>query len=158
MRVEGEGTQLIVNLSDRLGVELGPAGRWLFLIGATGTVSSSMLGVWQSVPYLFADCWRLLQKRTGDSVAQAVDTRSRPYRVYLVLLAIVPMLGLFFSFREVQKIYTVSGALFFPLLALVLLIFNGRPSWVGREFRNRPATVAALLGILAFFSWMAVES
>ena len=63
-----------------------------------------------------------------------------------------------FSFREIQKIYTVSGALFFPLLALVLLIFNGKPTWVGREFRNRPATVAALVGILAFFSWMAVES
>jgi Mn2+/Fe2+ NRAMP family transporter len=159
VHVEGEGTQLIVNLSDRLGVELGPAGRWLFLIGATGTVSSSMLGVWQSVPYLFADCWRLLRRRTAGSVAvSAVDTRSRPYRVYLVLLAIVPMLGLFFSFREIQKIYTVSGALFFPLLALVLLIFNGKPTWVGREFRNRPATVAALVGILAFFSWMAVES
>ena len=69
VRVEGEGTQLIVNLSDRLGVELGPAGRWLFLLGATGTVSSSMLGVWQSVPYLFADCWRLLHRRTGDPVA-----------------------------------------------------------------------------------------
>jgi Mn2+/Fe2+ NRAMP family transporter len=157
VRVEGEGTQLIVNLSERLDAELGPAGRWMFLIGATGTVFSSMLGVWQSVPYLFADCYRLLQRRTGDALVMAVDTRSRPYRVYLVLLAIVPMLGLFFSFREVQKIYTVSGALFFPLLALVLLVFNGRPSWVGREFRNRPATVAALVGILAFFSWIAIE-
>jgi hypothetical protein len=39
----------------------------------------------------------------------------------------------------------------------VLLVFNGRPSWVGREFRNRPATVAALVGILAFFSWIAIE-
>jgi Mn2+/Fe2+ NRAMP family transporter len=157
VRVEGEGTQLIVNLSERLDAELGPAGRWMFLIGATGTVFSSMLGVWQSVPYLFADCWRLLQRRAGDALVKSIDTRSWPYRVYLVLLAIVPMFGLFFSFREVQKIYTVSGALFFPLLALVLLVFNGRPSWVGREFRNRPATVAALVGILAFFSWIAIE-
>ena len=157
VRVEGEGTQLIVNLSERLGMELGPAGRWLFLIGATGTVFSSMFGVWQSVPYLFADCWRLLQRRKGDA-AVAVDTRSRPYRIYLVLLAIVPMIGLFYSFREVQKIYTVSGALFFPLLALVLLVFNGRQSWVGREFRNHPATIVALLGILALFSWIAIQS
>jgi Mn2+/Fe2+ NRAMP family transporter len=157
VQVEGEGTELIVNLSDRLGVELGPAGRWLFLIGATGTVFSSMLGVWQSVPYLFADCWRLVQRRSSGEPLPAVDTQSKTYRLYLVLLAIVPMIGLFASFREVQKIYTVTGALFFPLLALVLLIFNGRPSWVG-QLRNRPATVAALLGILAFFSWLAVKS
>ena len=154
--VEGEGTQLLVNLSDRLGVELGPAGRWLFLIGATGTVFSSMLGVWQSVPYLFADCWRLLRRRTAVADRAAVDTRAAPYRIYLLLLAIVPMLGLFWSFREVQKIYTVTGALFFPLLALVLLIFNGRSNWVGRDFKNRPATVATLIAVLGFFSWLAV--
>ena len=154
--VEGEGTQLLVNLSDRLGVELGPAGRWLFLIGATGTVFSSMLGVWQSVPYLFADCWRLLRRRTAVADRAAVDTSAAPYRIYLLLLAIVPMLGLFWSFREVQKIYTVTGALFFPLLALVLLIFNGRSNWVGRDFKNRPATVVTLIAVLGFFSWIAV--
>ena len=158
VHVEGEGTQLLVNLSGRLGQELGPAGRWVFLIGATGTVFSSLLGVWQSVPYLFADCWRLIRRREPGAELPPVDTRSRPYRTYLVLLAIVPMIGLFGSFREVQKIYTVIGALFFPLLAFVLLIFNGKPSWVGNDLRNRPATVAALLGILGFFSWLAVAS
>jgi Mn2+/Fe2+ NRAMP family transporter len=155
VHVEGEGTQLIVNLSDRLGMELGPAGRWLFMIGAIGTVFSSMLGVWQSVPYLFADCWRLLRKpHVAGAERTAVDTSSAPYRTYLVLMAVVPMLGLFASFREVQKIYTVSGALFFPLLVVVLLIFNGRSKWVGRQFRNKPATVATLIAVLAFFSWL----
>jgi Mn2+/Fe2+ NRAMP family transporter len=158
VHVEGEGTQLLVNLSDRLGRELGPTGRWLFLIGATGTVFSSLLGVWQSVPYLFADCWGLLCRRSPGAELPRVDTRAAPYRAYLVALAIVPMIGLFWSFREVQKIYTVTGALFFPLLALVLLIFNGKPSWVGGDLRNRPATVAVLLAILGFFSWLAVES
>jgi Mn2+/Fe2+ NRAMP family transporter len=151
--VAGEGTDMIVDLAARLGVELGPVGRWLFLIGAIGTVFSSMLGVWQSVPYLFADCWRLLARGTRA----AVDTRSLPYRSYLVALAIVPMLGLFASFRDVQKIYTVGGAFFFPLLALLLLILNGRARWVGHELKNRPATAATLLGILAFFSWIALE-
>jgi hypothetical protein len=71
----------------------------------------------------------------------------------LLLLAIVPMLGLFASFREVQKIYTVIGALFFPVLALAVLVFNGRASWVGR-FRNGPVTVVALVGVLAFFAYL----
>jgi len=41
---------------------VGPAARWAFLVGAWGAVFSSLLGVWQSVPYLFADCWRLIRK------------------------------------------------------------------------------------------------
>jgi Na+-transporting NADH:ubiquinone oxidoreductase subunit NqrE len=68
------------------------------------------------------------------------------------------MIGLFWSFREVQKLYAVIGALFFPLLALALLIFNGRAAWVGREFRNRPLTVVSLLGVLALFGWMALAN
>jgi Mn2+/Fe2+ NRAMP family transporter len=152
--VQGNGAELLVNLSDRLDELLGSAWKWLFLIGTFGAVFSSLLGVWQSVPYLFADCWGLLHAARGEGsgVRIAVDTKAAPYRSYLLLIAIVPLLGLFFSFREVQKIYTVTGALFFPVLALALLVFNGRTSWVGAEFRNRPATVVVLLAVLGFFS------
>ena len=37
-----------------------------------------------------------------------------------------------------------------PMLALGLLVPNGRSAWVG-GLRNRPATVAVLLVTLAFF-------
>jgi Mn2+/Fe2+ NRAMP family transporter len=161
--VEGGGAELLVNLSNQLERLLGPAGKWLFLAGTLGAVFSSLLGVWQSVPYLFADCWNLVRRNNAVPGANrhntaTVDTRAAPYRVYLVLIAVVPMLGLFASFRDVQKIYTVTGALFFPLLALALLIFNGRASWVGAKFKNRPASSLALLGVLAFFTWMAIGS
>jgi Mn2+/Fe2+ NRAMP family transporter len=152
IRVEGEGTQLLVTLSDRLGRELGPFGKWLFLVGTFGTVFSSLLGVWQATPYLFADCWRLVT-RSGA----AVDTAAPTYRRFLLVLAIVPMFGLFASFREVQKIYTVVGAYVFPLLALLLLVLNGRERWVGARLKNRPATVVALAGVIVFFTWLAVE-
>ena len=115
VHVEGEGTTLLVQLSQKLGEQLGPAGKWLFLVGTCGTVFASMLGVWQSAPYLFADCWRLIRDPRGAPVA--VDRRAAPYRMFLVVLALVPMIGLFFSFREVQKFYTVIGAYVFPLLA-----------------------------------------
>lgn len=158
VQVEGEGTQLLVRLSDRLGQELGEAGRILFLLGTFGTVFSSLLGVWQAVPYLFADCWQLLRGANARDPTSArfstVDTKARPYRVYLVLLATVPMLGLFTSFREVQKIYTFVGALFFPLLAFILLIANGW--WIERKHRNKPATIIALAGVLALFAWIAI--
>jgi Mn2+/Fe2+ NRAMP family transporter len=155
IRIEGEGTQLLVTLSDRLGAELGPFGKWLFLVGTFGTVFSSLLGVWQAAPYLFADCWRLL-RRSSAGVDSAVDTAAPPYRRFLLVLAIVPMLGLFASFREVQKIYTVIGAYVFPLLAILLLVLNGRAQWVGGH-KNRPVTVVALAGVIVFFTWLAVE-
>jgi hypothetical protein len=156
VEVEGGGAGLLVELSSRLEGLLGPAGKWAFLAGSFGAVFSSLLGVWQSVPYLFADTWSLLRARNTPGAARAaVDTRGRPYRVYLLLLAIVPMAGLFFTFREMQKLYAVIGAWFFPALALVLLVMNGRAAWIGERHRNRPLTTLALVAVLAFFSWLA---
>lgn len=158
VNVEGSGAELLVQLSDRLETSLGAAGKWLFLVGTLGAVFSSLLGVWQSVPYLFADCWSLLRGERRERGVTGVDTKAAPYRVYLVMIASVPMLGLFSSFREVQKLYTVTGALFFPVLALALLIFNGRSRWVGDAFKNRPITVAALVAALLFFSFIGLRS
>ncbi len=154
--IEGSGAQLLVTLSSRLEDVMGPAGKWLFLVGTLGAVFSSLLGVWQCVPYLFADCWDLL-RGGGRDAATRVDTRSVPYRVYLLLIAIVPMLGLFWGFRDIQLVYAVTGALLFPVLALALLIFNGRSYWVGADFTNRPLTVAALVVVLLFFTWIGLR-
>ncbi len=153
---DGTGARLLVMLSSRLEEVMGPAGKWLFLVGALGAVFSSLLGVWQSVPYLFSDCWGLLKRDGADRVAR-VDTRSAPYRAYLILIATVPMLGLFWSFREIQLAYAVTGALLFPVLALALLIFNGRSQWVGPKFRNRPLTIVVLIVVLLFFSWIGLR-
>lgn len=157
VEIEGQGTTLLVTLADRLEGPLGVWGKWMFLIGAFGAVFSSLLGVWQSVPYLFADCWRLLRERPDpDAPAIMVDTSGLPYRTYLVVLGVIPMIGLFWSFQEVQVLYTVTGALFFPFLALALLIWNGRSDWVGIQFKNRPLTSIALASVLLFFSSIAV--
>jgi Mn2+/Fe2+ NRAMP family transporter len=153
IEIEGRGAGLLITLADTLEKPLGVAGRWLFLIGAFSAMFSSLLGVWQAVPYLFADIWGLFVKRT-DRLSSGNITDSAPYRVYLFAIAFLPMLGLFMSFKEVQKLYAVIGALFMPLLAVALLILNGRRVWVG-DFTNRPLTVAVLLAILAFFASMA---
>jgi hypothetical protein len=67
------------------------------------------------------------------------------------------MLGLLSSFRQVQLIYAVAGALFFPFLALMLLIFNGRSAWVGPDFSNGPLTSIVLIAVLIVFSWMGLR-
>ena len=176
-KIEGSGVGLIVSLADSLQSSLGQTGRWVFLIGAFGAVFSSLLGVWQAAPYLFADVWKLFLKKSasglpGAGPGEAAESRdismegqdrqsplgkygqSLPYRFYLFAIAIVPMLGLIVQFREIQKIYAIIGAAFIPMLATLLLVLNGRRQWVGAS-KNRPATVLALVLILFFFGWIA---
>jgi hypothetical protein len=43
-------------------------------------------------------------------------------------------------------------------LALTLLIFNGRTAWVGTRLKNRPVTAVALIGVLVFFTLLAVAN
>ena len=151
-QIEGSGARLLLQLAEQLGASLGPAGRLLFLLGVLGAVLSSLLGVWQSVPYLFADLWSLARHGVaGARERDPVDRSAAPYRVYLLLLATVPMLGLLVSFREMQRLYASVGATIVPLLALALLLMNGRRAWLGTH-ANRPLTVLALIGTLAFFA------
>jgi len=155
IKIEGRGAGLLITLAASLEKPLGIWGRWLFLIGAFSAIFSSLLGVWQAVPYLFADIWGLFIKRTNETTSKNI-TKSMPYRVYLFGIAFIPMLGLLMSFKEVQKFYAVIGAVFIPMLAIALLILNGKRAWVG-NFVNRPLTIIMLLSALAFFgliAWM----
>jgi Mn2+/Fe2+ NRAMP family transporter len=159
IEVSGSGALLIVAMADQLGVALGDFGRWMFLIGAVGAVFSSLLGVWQATPYIFADSWRLVRHppdKHGEIVPSVnPETSTALYRYYLLALGVIPVLGLFFSFREVQKLYAVTGAFFVPLLALALLLLNSREKWVGPRFRNHAVTVVTLVATISFFLWIA---
>ncbi|MCL4691853.1 MAG: Nramp family divalent metal transporter [Candidatus Hydrogenedentes bacterium] len=149
--VEGKGATLIIDISDRLGNTIGAYAKWVFLAGAYGAVFSSLLGVWQSVPYIFADVVSLTMRDNDEKRAVRVSENSATYRTYLYLLATIPMFGLFYGFGAMQKIYAVIGACFMPFLAFALLYLNGHSNWVGREFKNRPITSLILGGILLFF-------
>lgn len=159
IEIVGGGATLIVSLAEQLEGPLGPFGKWMFLIGAGGAVFSSLLGVWQAVPYIFADTWTLLRRRNtaqeNQEKGHTVDTKSLPYRGYLFAIGIVPMSGLVMSFQEIQKLYAIIGASFIPLITLGLLLMNSRADWVGEQFRNRRMTDSVLLVILGFFAWIA---
>jgi Mn2+/Fe2+ NRAMP family transporter len=157
---EGGGAQLIVLLADQLETAFGRFGglaRWMFLIGAWGAIASSLLGVWQSVPYLFADLYGqtpgTMANRESNRERQRkpIDTRSRAYRWYLYGLAVVPAAGLWWDFTRVQKLYAIVGPAFMPMLALVLLILNGSEQFVGRDQCNSKLTTAVLAAALLFF-------
>ena len=158
IQVEGQGATLVIRLADQLLVKLGTVGKWVFLVGALGAIFSSLLGVWQSIPYLFTDLW-ILVKRDRVADLGTVDARSRSYRGSLYAVATVPMIGLWVGFAPMQRAYAILGAVFMPLLALALLLLNGRARWVGERHRNHPLTSAILVFILFFFlvaGWFAI--
>jgi hypothetical protein len=152
--VEGGGATLVIKLADRLEATLGPVARWGFLAGAWGAVFSSLLGVWQSVPYLFADICSLLSRGAKESGGPRppIDDSSRAYRWYLYALAAIPAAGLFFiEFRTVQKTYAILGAVFTPILAVALLLLNSRSSFIGAAWKNSLLVNALLVAAVLLF-------
>ncbi|MCA9174190.1 MAG: Nramp family divalent metal transporter [Planctomycetales bacterium] len=143
----GKGAALVVQLGNQLNDQLGPVARWCFLIGAWGAVASSLLGVWQSIPYLFADVWRLLR---GDTKSRRINTRGAPYIGYLAFIATVPAAGLWMSFAKAQKVYAIVGAGLIPMLALALLLLN-RGRYVGEASKNSLWSTIALFATFVFF-------
>ncbi|MEX0725308.1 MAG: Nramp family divalent metal transporter [Planctomycetaceae bacterium] len=151
--VEGGGSRLVVKLGAQLQEAFGPSGvyvKWAFLTGAWSAVFSSMLGVWQSAPYLFVDALK-----TGPTrhLSPREIRQASGYRYFLWMLATIPGLALWVSFARVQKAYALFGAAFLPLLACALLYFNLRSADVDRRYRNRWWSNAILIAILVFFAF-----
>lgn len=153
VQIKGSGANVALILSDQLQNVTGPFGKWIFLIGFWGAVFSSLLGVWQSVPYLFAD-FVALRSGSSDDERQAIEyTKTSPYKYYLFAIALIPLPLLWISVKKVQLTYAVFGSLFMPLLALTLLIMNNRREWVGDGYRSSILTNAILAITLVFFAY-----
>jgi hypothetical protein len=153
VRVRGQGAGLAVLLAEQLGASLGPAGKWIFLIGFWAAVFSALLGVWQSLPYLFTDFLALRRGAGAAAWTEGAVERSRPYRAYLAGMATVPLLLVRWPVEQLQLAFGLTGAMLLPLLALTLLIMNNREEWVGREFRSGMALNIVLASALLFFAF-----
>lgn len=154
---DASGNALVLALAARLGELLGPAGAWCFLVGFWCAVFTSLLGVWQGVPYLFADSVAQLragQATTPTPAAPADPTRTPAYRWFLGYLAFPPLLLLQFkSPLAIVVLYAITGAFFMPFLAGVLLVLNNRRGWVG-PMKNGPLVNAALVLSLVLFAYL----
>ena len=129
------------------GEAAGRAASLVFLIGVWAAVATSTLGVWQGVPYLFADFLTVLKGEIG----QLVFTKGLPYRAYLVYLALPPMVLLFID-RPVWiiRLYTVTSGLFMPVLAGSLLWLTTRRRLVGSLVVGRVAAAGLVAALLLF--------
>ena len=117
-----------------------------FLVGAWAAIFSSLLGVWQAVPLIYADA---VHSFKGIKIPLKQLPNSSSYKLWLCLLAILPMLSLEIPFKEIQKLYSVVGAFFMPILALTLLWLNNRH--VNSEFKNNSLNNVSLILVFVFF-------
>ena len=154
VQIEGQGAGLALLLADQLAGSLGPSGKWIFLVGFWAAVFSALLGVWQSLPYLFTDfLW--LRNGTGLGSRQDSDAgRSRPYRIYLACLATIPLVLVRWPVGQLQLAFGLTGAMLLPLLAFTLLLMNNRQEWVGNRFRTSLALNVVLAAALVFFAFV----
>ena len=147
-------SKLVINLAAKLKEVVGETASLIFLIGAWAAVFSSLLGVWQSVPYMFTDFWQTFTHSSIRTNKDSMfDTKSISYRTYLIGLAVLPMISLAYKFVLIQKIYAVLGSLVIPFISVVLLILNTDKGL--KSHKNKLSTNILLVFIIGLFVWLA---
>jgi len=150
--------QAVPKMAEMLGSILGPLGVWAYSVGFWAAVSAALFGVWQSVPYLYADLygiWKGMDPSAREAVTQVTST---PYRIALVFITLVPLPFAFTgSPIQVIVIYTIVGSMFVPFLAATLLYLNNRVAWTEAVPRNHWTTNLLLVVILALFVFVGAQ-
>ena len=117
--------QAVTRMAETLDDTIGVAGFYAYAIGFWAAVFASLLGVWQSVPYLFADYYGLLRGYAPAARADLTTATSPPYRLALLFITVV---SLPFAFVDqplfIIRTFTIVGSLFIPFLAGTLLYLN----------------------------------
>jgi Mn2+/Fe2+ NRAMP family transporter len=145
--------QAVSKMAEMLGAIIGGFGVWAYSVGFWAAVFASLLGVWQSIPYLYADLYGIVTKLTPDERHRVTSVTSGTYRVALAFVSLVP-LPFAFTGRPLGIIvtYTIVGSLFVPFLAATLLYLNNRVAWTAPVPRNSWPTNALLVVILLLFA------
>jgi len=155
------GNNMALAVADQLVPVMGETGKWIFLFGFWGAVFSSMIGVWHGVPYLFANLFYSYLHKNNSEHTHVLESdtsisRTKAYRGYLIYLAILPM-SLLMLERPVWVVltYAITGALFMPLLAALLLYMNSSKAWLSNNVNSWLAK--SLLGVcLLVFGYLTI--
>jgi Mn2+/Fe2+ NRAMP family transporter len=150
--------QAVPKMAEMLANILGPFGAYAYSVGFWAAVFASLLGVWQSVPYLYADFYSILRKEPEHERSESIKVTSTRYRVALLFITLAPMPFAFIR-RPLFIIvtYTIVGSLFIPFLAATLLYLNNRVKWNATVPHNRWTTNVLLFLILALFVGVGVQ-
>ena len=117
--------QAVTKMAETLGATIGLPGFYAYAIGFWAAVFASLLGVWQSLPYLFADCYGLMRKYSPAERERVTSVNSAPYRIALLFVTLV---AIPFAFVDqpliIIRTFTIVGSLFIPFLAGTLIYLN----------------------------------
>jgi Mn2+/Fe2+ NRAMP family transporter len=151
-RVTITDAQAVPKMAEMLGTMLGRFGVLAYSIGFWAAVFASLLGVWQSVPYLYADFYSIVRKMPEAAREETTKATSTAYRLALLFITLAPLPFAFIRRPLIIIVtYTIVGSLFVPFLAATLLYLNNRVRWSAPVPRNHWTTNALLIVILAMF-------
>ncbi len=123
--VQITNAQAVTKMAETLGAIVGPLGFYAYSIGFWAAVFASLLGIWQSLPYLFADYYGLMRKLSRPERERLTSVTSTPYRIALLFVTIVPIP---FAFVDqpliIIRTFTIVGSFFIPFLAATLIYLN----------------------------------
>jgi len=152
--VQITNAQAVTKMADTLGAIVGPLGFYAYSVGFWAAVFASLLGIWQSIPYLFADYYGLMRKYARSEREQLTSVTSTPYRVALLFITLVPIP---FAFIDqpliIIRTFTIVGSLFIPFLAATLLYLNNTRIPLNSGVpKNSALTNAVLIFALILFA------
>jgi len=123
--VQITNAQAVTKMAETLGAIVGPIGFYAYSIGFWAAVFASLLGIWQSLPYLFADYYGLMRRYSRQERERLTSVTSAPYRVALLFVSLV---AIPFAFIDqplvIIRTFTIVGSLFIPFLAATLIYLN----------------------------------
>jgi Mn2+/Fe2+ NRAMP family transporter len=150
--------QAVSKMAEVIGSLLGGFGVYSYSLGFWAAVFASLLGVWQSVPYLYADFYGIVKGVSLEARREMTKVTSTPYRLALAFITLAP-LPFAFTGRPIVVIvtFTIVSSFFIPFLAATLLYLNNRIHWSTAVPRNHWTTNLVLIAVLALFVIVGVQ-
>jgi Mn2+/Fe2+ NRAMP family transporter len=144
--------QAVPKMAGLMGAVLGTFGIYAYSIGFWAAVFASLLGVWQSTPYIYADLYGIVRRMPVEARREITRITSTPYRLALAFITLVPLPFAFLG-RPLFIIitFTIIGSLFIPFLAATLLYLNNSVRWTADVPHNHWTTNVLLVAILVLF-------
>jgi Mn2+/Fe2+ NRAMP family transporter len=153
-------TDIIRKTALTLATAIGPAGFYIYSVGFLAAVLASLLGTWQTIPLLVADCYALIRRFPEERQAHAVSRASGIYYLSLGLLAVSGVVSAFVSQPIILILcYTIVASLIVPFIAAVLLYLNSKahalfvPVATGRRYILNCILVLTLVLFLIAAFW-----
>lgn len=149
-----QGVDGLTAIVEPFEAQFGGVAKWLLMIGMFSAVFSSLIGGYNALSNVFTDILNVTRSKSTKTTA---PEKSAPFRIYLLWMAIPPLLLLPFGKPVVVVLaYAALGALFMPaLIAGLLYLMNSKA--MPRAHRNKWFTNLGFVGALAIYAALGIN-